>query len=247
MFYVDDRFHGSEPVQLIPPADRLAAVGLWTLAGTWSSQFLKDGHVPANIVANYLGGDLAADRLVEVRLWRRTRSGYQFRDWAKWQKTREQVEAYRAGERERKANARAAKKPNPPDSPDIPGAVPPGQVADSALPHPHPHPAPEPDDDRLTPPDESSSQQKRARASSPQPGDSPVEFDVDAVARALVLVAPDFDEADHVRLYERSAVAGRHLLRKGGARVKHPTPYIVRSIERDPEAWAAFAYRGELP
>lgn len=245
MFYVDDRFHGSEPVSMIPGQHRLAAIGLWTLAGTWSAQFLKDGHVPSYLVANYLGGEDAATWLVEVKLWRRTRSGYQFRDWAKWQKTRAQVEAYRAAERDRKSRARNARETKPADPPEIPGAVPPGQVADSALPHPHPSPDPLPDDDRLTPPDMSSSQQKRASELSTR--GKPVEFDVDAVARALVTVADHFDPADHDLLHGRAEVAGRHLLAKGGARVKHPTPYIVRSIERDPEAWAAFAYRGELP
>lgn len=246
MFYVDDNFAASDPVMRMPRTRRAAAVGLWTLAGTWSARFLKDGFVPAHMVDEW-GPIEDAELLVEVGLWRRRRAGWQFADWPKWQKTRAQVETYRAAERERKAAARSGKKTKPAASPEIPGAVPAGQDADSALPHPHPHPSPEPDDDRLTPPDEPTSQQKRARASSPQPGDSPVEFDLDAVARALVTVADHFDPDDHELLHGRAEIAGRHLLAKGGARVKHPTPYIVRSIERDPAAWAAFAYRGELP
>jgi len=125
MFYVDDRFASSDPVMRIPRAHRLAAIGLWTLAGTWSAAFLKDGFVPAHMVDEYDGNDIV-QHLLEVKLWRRKGTGYLFNDWKKWQKTREQVEQYRATERTRKANDRARKA-------EKTGAVPPGSRPDSAL------------------------------------------------------------------------------------------------------------------
>jgi hypothetical protein len=106
-FKVDDRFHGSEPVKKIPREQRAAAVGLWTLAGTWSAQFLKDGFVPGHMVEDLGGSFPLAQTLVDVGLWRARRDGFQFVDWDKWQPTRESVEGKREAEARRAAAYRA--------------------------------------------------------------------------------------------------------------------------------------------
>lgn len=143
MFMVDDRFYGSDPVVRIPRSQRAEAIGTWTLCGAWSAHFLKDGWVPLHMIEE-LGGSIAgADALVAVGLWKKKRQlGYQFSEWAPWQKLRVDVEKYRAGERQRKADARAAKSNKPPEKPGNTGTVPGGHSADSALPSPHPSPDP---------------------------------------------------------------------------------------------------------
>lgn len=106
-FRVDDRFHGSDPVKRIPREHRAAAIGLWTLAGTWSSQFLKDGYVPGHMVEDFGGTPELAQLLVDVGLWRVKRDGFVFVDWDKWQPTREHVEGKRKADADRAAAYRA--------------------------------------------------------------------------------------------------------------------------------------------
>src|ERR1700742_1294424 len=45
-FYVDDGFSDSKPVLNMPDRHRLAACGLWVLAGSWSAKEELDGFVP---------------------------------------------------------------------------------------------------------------------------------------------------------------------------------------------------------
>jgi hypothetical protein len=108
-FKVDDKFHGSDPVKRIPREYRVAAIGLWTLAGSWSSDHLKDGYVPDHIIDDLGGSSDVADRLCApgVKLWRKVKGGYRFNDWAKWQPTREQVEEKRLATAKRVAEHRA--------------------------------------------------------------------------------------------------------------------------------------------
>lgn len=77
-FKVDDSFH-SHPKVL---SSSLGAVGLWTVAGSWSSDHHTDGYVPDYVIPQLSRGatDLA-DELVAARLWRRTKGGYQFHQW----------------------------------------------------------------------------------------------------------------------------------------------------------------------
>jgi hypothetical protein len=111
-FKVDDRFHASDPVKLIPRDQRAAAIGLWTLAGTWSAQFLKDGFVPQHMVDDFGGTPEMADCLIQVGLWKRQRTGFKFTDWDKWQPTREKVELKHEVEAKRQADYRARKAAN---------------------------------------------------------------------------------------------------------------------------------------
>lgn len=77
-FKVDDSFH-SHPKALATP---LAAIGLWSLAGAWSSNHLTDGFVPDYAIPSLARGQTQlADELVAAGLWRRAKGGYLFHQW----------------------------------------------------------------------------------------------------------------------------------------------------------------------
>lgn len=108
-FKVDDGFYTSQKVLSIPRAQRLPAVGLWTMAGNWSGRELSDGVVPAYVLAELGATPKLCQALVTARLWvDRGSGGYEFHDWAKYQPTRERVLADRARAAERQAKRRSS-------------------------------------------------------------------------------------------------------------------------------------------
>lgn len=110
-FNVDDGFSNSKPVLRIPRRYRCTAIGLWTLAGSWSAKELTDGFIPDHTLEEFASNASIAGHLVKAGLWSKVSGGWQFEGWEKWQKTKEQVLAFRATEAERKRNARAKDKP----------------------------------------------------------------------------------------------------------------------------------------
>jgi hypothetical protein len=80
----------------------LAAMGLWLMCGTYSSDNLLDGHVPDWYVASWPQGSKLAKKLVEVRFWDEAEDGYQIRSWAEYQRTKEQVLAAMTEETEKR-------------------------------------------------------------------------------------------------------------------------------------------------
>jgi len=87
-FKVDDSFH-SHPKVL---ASRPAALGLWVVAGSWSSANLTGGFVSDQVVSRLVpGAAKLARELVTVGLWTRTKGGYQFHDWSDYQPTKEEA------------------------------------------------------------------------------------------------------------------------------------------------------------
>ncbi|WP_131721543.1 hypothetical protein [Mycolicibacter heraklionensis] len=113
-FYVDDGFSDSKPVMDIPDRHRLAACGLWVLAGSWSAKEELDGFVPDSklrqigarppiIAALTKPGPMSAPLCAEVS------GGIQFNSWEKWQPTRAELEAERI-ENARKREADAERK-----------------------------------------------------------------------------------------------------------------------------------------
>lgn len=104
-FKVDDSFYDHPKVFDLPDS----AVALWIRAGCWSARNLTDGFVPARMPARLCDDpDTAVKALVDSGLWRRSKGGYQFHDWADYQPTREEVERGRkaAAERQRRRRAR---------------------------------------------------------------------------------------------------------------------------------------------
>lgn len=147
-FNVDDGFANSKPVLRIPRRYRCPAVGLWTLAGSWSAKELTDGFIPDHALEEFCSTSAMADLLVHAGLWKRVDRGWQFENWSKYQKTKAQVCAYRAAEAERKQRQRSGGKPagQASVSASCPGGTPPGvpPVSQRASGHPLPKPLPVP-------------------------------------------------------------------------------------------------------
>lgn len=147
-FNVDDGFSNSKPVLRIPRRYRCTAIGLWTMAGSWSAKELTDGFIPDHAIEEFCSTPAMAELLVRAGLWKRVAGGWQFENWSKYQKTKEQVYAYRSAEAERKRLARS--KGKPPGDEGASGVdtgrtdcgVPPGLQAESGLPIPKPLPIP---------------------------------------------------------------------------------------------------------
>lgn len=77
-FKVDDHLH-SHPKTW---AASLAAMGLWSVAGSWSSDQLTDGFIPEHVAMALSRGQIElADELVLAGFWERTERGYQFHEW----------------------------------------------------------------------------------------------------------------------------------------------------------------------
>lgn len=68
-FKVDESFHRSRKVRRLG-SDRLPAVGLWTLCGSWSVASSSGGFVPWEIVEWWDKSHVVAQRLIDVGLWR---------------------------------------------------------------------------------------------------------------------------------------------------------------------------------
>lgn len=231
MFYVDERFYKSDPVIAIPRAHRAAAIGLWTLAGTWSRDFLKDGFVPAHMIEELGGTTELADMLVDLaKLWRRRGSGYQFKDWKKWQDTRESVEAKRAAWRERQNRHRGK-------SGEESGSSNADVTRES--PHPRPRPLPQTDDDDGRPPRQ------------PQDGSAHVSGAVDNSTEYPAVLAAAAEQLSKIAGEPistlQAGVVVDEILGRGGARVRNPRRYVLGTLRVSGPEWLQFALTGKEP
>lgn len=162
-FNVDDGFANSKPVLRIPRRYRCAAIGLWTLAGSWSAKELTDGFIPDEALEEFASTAAMAGMLVKAGLWTKVEDGWQFEGWSKWQKTKEKVLAYREREAEKKRGQRSTPKTpaqdgvSPGDTGGTQPGVPEGHPRESPLcpgqPLPTPVPTPKPQDDVPLPPE----------------------------------------------------------------------------------------------
>lgn len=113
-FNVDLGFYDSEEVLSIPRKIRAAAVGVWTLCGSYAANKLSDGYVSAEALRDRGCTPAIRAALMSTRpepLWGEAHSGgIQFTRWAKWQRTSEEVKTYREADAERKRRAREAKR-----------------------------------------------------------------------------------------------------------------------------------------
>jgi hypothetical protein len=110
-----------------------SAMGLWVRAGAWSAATLTNGYIPAR-VATQIGTGTQIERLLNAGFWEPVSGGYQFHDWASKQQTKEQVEARRKWERERKAKQREQLRPTGTDVGLPPDASPPRALPSPSLP-----------------------------------------------------------------------------------------------------------------
>jgi GNAT superfamily N-acetyltransferase len=87
-FNADDKMH-SHPKSR---AAGLEAIGLWTLAGTYSAAHGPHGHIGESFVSSFRRGKRLAQLLVEAELWERVPGGWNFTDmWKITQRTREPI------------------------------------------------------------------------------------------------------------------------------------------------------------
>lgn len=99
----------------------VAAMGLWVLAGCWSSGEELDGFVPEYMVGRLGGAEGAAlaSSLVSAGFWfadeHDGEPGYRFHAWAEYQPTRAQLEVKREQARERMNRVRANRQGTSPE------------------------------------------------------------------------------------------------------------------------------------
>lgn len=108
-FRVDDTLSSHPKAR----AAGLAAMGLWTVSGAYSAQYLTEGHVPEWYVTGWPQGKKLAAQLVTAGLWMPADGGWQFHQWEERQPTKEQVEADRKATRIRQQQWRDRKKAKP--------------------------------------------------------------------------------------------------------------------------------------
>lgn len=105
-FKVDDTLH-SHPK---PRKAGLAAVGLWSLAGSYAMNYKTDGFVPEWFVASWPQGRRLADLLVKHGLWeigeKDGEAGWYFHDWLHYQPSSDEIEQDRENARERQRRRR---------------------------------------------------------------------------------------------------------------------------------------------
>jgi hypothetical protein len=114
-FKVDDAFGRHRKVRRLGKTDKLAAVGLWLLSGTWSAADtadggIGDGFLPRDQVQEWDPKLRYAKRLIEVGFWEETEHdgepGYQFHDWKDYQPTKASIESERTKWQQKKAAQR---------------------------------------------------------------------------------------------------------------------------------------------
>jgi hypothetical protein len=95
---------------------RMACLGLWTAAISWSNRRLTDGYIPTERV-RLLGGTLAqATALVHVRLFDEVVDGFQVHDYLDFNDSRDEILARRAAAAERQRKARESQQQSHSDS-----------------------------------------------------------------------------------------------------------------------------------
>lgn len=81
---------------------KLPAVGLWTLAISWSNRRLTDGFVPTERIAMLGGTRSIAETLVTAGMFDHAEGGYTIHDFLEFNESRETVEIRREHDRKRK-------------------------------------------------------------------------------------------------------------------------------------------------
>ncbi|WP_230870823.1 hypothetical protein [Mycobacterium canetti] len=119
-FNVDLGFYSCAEVLSIPRKIRAAAVGVWTLCGSFAAHQLSDGYVSAEALKQLgctpaIRAALMATKNATGKsspLWLDAGAGaILITNWAKWQRTAAEIKGYREAESDRKRRAREAKKP----------------------------------------------------------------------------------------------------------------------------------------
>ena len=94
----------------IPKRHRLAAAGLWAIAGSWCGQQLTDGKVPDYMLKEWGATPATIKALVDSGLWHEIGGTFEFHKWDEYQPSKQDVSAEREAKRERMRNLRAKRK-----------------------------------------------------------------------------------------------------------------------------------------
>lgn len=104
-FKVDDRLHA----HVKPRRAGLGAMGLWTVAGSWSADQTQEGFVPEWFVNGWKAKRYAI-QLVDAGLWlpgeKDDEPGWWFHDWEHFQPSKAEVDREREANRERQRRFR---------------------------------------------------------------------------------------------------------------------------------------------
>lgn len=109
-FKVDDGFHSSRKLKSITPRNRIAAAGLWAIAGSWCSQEKTDGHVPTYMIKEWGATPKMVESLVSAGLWKLESDGYSFHSWLEFNPSKDRVEAEREASKARMQASRDKKR-----------------------------------------------------------------------------------------------------------------------------------------
>ncbi|KUM31597.1 hypothetical protein AQ436_00205 [Arthrobacter sp. EpRS66] len=109
-FKVDDGFHSSRKLLSIPKRHRLAAAGLWVIAGSWCGQQLTNGRVPDYMLKEWGATPATVQALLDSGLWEVESDANVFYKWHEYQPSKRDVDAERAASRERMRDLRAKRK-----------------------------------------------------------------------------------------------------------------------------------------
>jgi hypothetical protein len=106
-FKVDDTLHSHPKTRKAG----LAAIGLWSVAGSWSMAYKTDGFVPDWFVTSWPKGTTLAAALVKAGKWetgvKDGEQGWYVHDWNDYQPSAEEIEADREAARDRQRRHRA--------------------------------------------------------------------------------------------------------------------------------------------
>lgn len=238
-FRVDDQFSSHEKVRRIPRTIRAEAIGTWTLCGTWAALHERDGYVPGYVVDDLGGTTAGADALVDVKLWRKRKDGYQFINWEQFQYTREQNDARRESERVRKAEQRAAAKArrDAAESGDVPVGQ--NEVPNSPS-RPRPGPSQQTDEEQSVSP----LAYLNARGARTTEGGSPQD---DAHVDISRVVAHVHDQCNRDIVPTQAMSVASLILDRAKRFPNKPTAYVLGAITRDPFGWQSYIDSGKVP
>jgi hypothetical protein len=124
-FNVDDAIPDMAEVHAIPRRYRLAAMGLWNLAGGWVSKHLTDGFIPDDIIELLGGTAVLKAQLIGCGLWCAAPGGAEFTGQGCRWPTAEGVNKTRQQTKKRVQEHRGRQSGGPPDNLRRPSGQPP--------------------------------------------------------------------------------------------------------------------------
>ncbi|WP_424533671.1 hypothetical protein ACOZ38_25380 [Sphaerisporangium viridialbum] len=240
-FKVDDAFHSHRKVMVARPA----ALGLWVVAGSWSSANLTGGFIPDAILPRLMpGAKKLAHELVACGLWIRDSngadSGFTFHDWDDYNPTADEVREDREAARQRMRNLRARRRGQAAET-DEPAAIEPPDKTDNVRAN----------SDRTT------SERSRERSPSvrnPVPSRPVPETNTSSQSSIPPYRAGQTDEDGYHQVDQMisrllaplaaAPITPQHaawvrttILAKGRGRVRNHEAYIRRALQSDPHAY----------